>query len=126
MTADAALRKAMETGELDGLMDALHANAETASSEALEEARALRDKLRDEKHAAAAMPGPDKAVGSSTPDKAVGSSTTNKAADSSTPDKAVGSSTPDKAVGSLMPDKAVGSSKLSKWASEDVLSEVFF
>jgi hypothetical protein len=53
--ADAALRKAIEAGTLDGLMDAIHANADTASPAAVEEARALRDKLRDAKHAAAAV-----------------------------------------------------------------------
>ena len=49
--ADAALRKAMESGELETLMDAIHDSAETASPEVLDEARALRDSLREAKHA---------------------------------------------------------------------------
>ena len=51
-SADAALRTAMESGELKTLMDIIHANAETASPEVLEDARALRDSLREAKHAA--------------------------------------------------------------------------
>ena len=51
-SADAALRTAMESGELKAIMDAIHANAETASPEVLEDARALRDSLREAKHAA--------------------------------------------------------------------------
>eukprot|EP00964_Phaeocystis_antarctica_P039707 scaffold22711_cov57-Phaeocystis_antarctica.AAC.2 len=37
-------------------MDAIHANVDTASAKVVEEARALRDKLRDGKHVAAAEP----------------------------------------------------------------------
>ena len=51
--ADAALRRAMELGELQTLMDAIHDNAETASPEVLDKARALRDSLREAKHASA-------------------------------------------------------------------------
>ena len=51
-SADAALRTAMESGELKAIMDVIHANAETASPEVLEDARALRDSLREAKHAA--------------------------------------------------------------------------
>ena len=51
-SADAALHEAMESGELNAIMDAIHANAETASPEVLEDARALRDSLREAKHAA--------------------------------------------------------------------------
>ena len=58
--ADAALRKAMQAGEIEGLMDAIHANADIASPEVLDHARALRDELRDRKHAAAAAPKPYK------------------------------------------------------------------
>lgn len=50
--ADDALRNAMQANTLDNLMNTLHANAETASPEVIKEARALRDKLRDEKQAA--------------------------------------------------------------------------
>ena len=57
---DAALRKAIEAGTLEGLMDAIHANADQASPDVLEEARARRDELRDGKHAAAAVFGPEK------------------------------------------------------------------
>ena len=42
-SADAALRNAMQANTLDGLMDAIHGNAEGASPELLDEARALRD-----------------------------------------------------------------------------------
>ena len=49
IVADAALRKAMLVGELEGLMDAIHANADTASPEMIEKARALRDELKEEK-----------------------------------------------------------------------------
>ena len=51
-SADAALRTAMESGELKAIMDVIHANAETTSPEVLEDARALRDSLREAKHAA--------------------------------------------------------------------------
>ena len=51
-SADAALHEAMESGELKALMDAIHEHAETASPEVLEDARALRDSLREAKHAA--------------------------------------------------------------------------
>ena len=51
-SADAALRTAMESGELKAIMDVIHANAETASPEVLEDARALRDSLREAKHSA--------------------------------------------------------------------------
>merc|ERR1719263_248313 len=47
--ADAALRKAMELGELDALRDAIHERADTASRDVLGEARAMRDTLREEK-----------------------------------------------------------------------------
>jgi hypothetical protein len=50
-SADAALHKAMESGELEALMDAIHENAEAASPEVLEDARTLRDSLREAKHA---------------------------------------------------------------------------
>ena len=50
-SADAALHEAMESGELKALMDAIHEHAETASPEVLEDARALRDSLREAKHA---------------------------------------------------------------------------
>ena len=50
-SADAALHEAMESGELNAIMDAIHANAETASPEVLEDARTLRDSLREAKHA---------------------------------------------------------------------------
>lgn len=50
--ADEALREAMDTDDLDAIMDALHGNADTASAEVVEKARAKRDMLRDEKHAA--------------------------------------------------------------------------
>ena len=48
-SADAALRNAMQANTLDGLMDAIHGNAEGASPELLDEARALRDELRKQK-----------------------------------------------------------------------------
>ena len=51
-SADAALHEAMESGELKAIMDAIHEHAETASPEVLEDARALRDSLREAKHAA--------------------------------------------------------------------------
>ena len=51
-SADAALHEAMESGELNAIMDAIHEHAETASPEVLEDARALRDSLREAKHAA--------------------------------------------------------------------------
>ena len=47
--ADAALRKAMEVRELEGLMEAIHDNHGAASLEVLNEARTLRDELREEK-----------------------------------------------------------------------------
>ena len=74
--ADAALRKAIEAGTLEGLMDAIHANANTASPAVVEEARALRDKLRDGKHAAPAESGPEKKAppAVSGADKATGAS----------------------------------------------------
>ena len=93
--ADAALRKAIEAGTLEGLMDAIHANADQASPDVLAEARARRDELRDGKHAAAAVFGPEKKARKEAP-----------------------------AVSGA--DKATGSWKLSKWASEDFLSEAFF
>ena len=46
--ADAALREAMEARTLDGLMDAIHANADGASPALLDEARALRDDLKEQ------------------------------------------------------------------------------
>ena len=46
--ADAALREAMEARSLDGLMDAIHANADGASPALLDEARALRDDLKEQ------------------------------------------------------------------------------
>ena len=49
-SADSALRKAIEVGELEGLMDAIHENADTASPKVLDEARALRDTLREAKN----------------------------------------------------------------------------
>ena len=49
--ADAALREAIEAGTLEGLVDAIHANADDASPDVLEEARAVRDELRDGKAA---------------------------------------------------------------------------
>ena len=49
-SADTALRKAIEAGELEGLMDAIHENADTASPKVLDEARALRDTLREAKN----------------------------------------------------------------------------
>jgi len=54
--ADAALRTAIELRKLKGLMDAIHDNNGAASPEVLDEARALRDELRDEKHTAAGEP----------------------------------------------------------------------
>ena len=48
--ADSALRKAIEAGELEALMDAIHENADTASPKVLDEARALRDTLREAKN----------------------------------------------------------------------------
>ena len=74
--ADAALRKAIEAGTLEGLMDAIHANANTASPAVVEEARALRDKLRDGKHAASAVSGAEKKAppAASGADKATGAS----------------------------------------------------
>ena len=42
----------MESGELKAIMDVIHEHAETASPEVLEDARALRDSLREAKHAA--------------------------------------------------------------------------
>ena len=92
-SADAALRKAIEAGTLEGLMDAIHANADQASPDVLEEARARRDELRDGKHAAAAVFGPEK------------------------------KKAPPAVSGA---DKATRSWKLSKWASESLLSEAFF
>jgi len=50
--ADTALRKAIEASDLDVLMDAIHENKDTASREVLNAARALRDELREAKHAA--------------------------------------------------------------------------
>ena len=91
--ADAALRKAIEAGTLEGLMDAIHANADQASPDVLAEARARRDELRDGKHAAAAVFGPEK------------------------------KKAPPAVSGA---DKATRSWKLSKWASESLLSEAFF
>jgi hypothetical protein len=91
-SADAALRKAIEAGTLEGLVDAIHANADQALPDVLEEARALRDELRDGKHAAAAVFGPEEKA-------------------------------PPAVSGA---DKATGSSKLSEWASEHLLSEAFF
>ena len=49
--ADAALREAIDAGTLEGLVDAIHANADDASPDVLEEARAVRDELRDGKAA---------------------------------------------------------------------------
>ena len=49
--ADAALREAIQAGTLEGLVDAIHANADNASPDVLEEARAVRDELRDGKAA---------------------------------------------------------------------------
>ena len=49
--ADAALREAIEAGTLEGIVDAIHANADNASPDVLEEARAVRDELRDGKAA---------------------------------------------------------------------------
>ena len=92
-SADAALRKAIEAGTLEGLMDAIHANADQASPDVLAEARARRDELRDGKHAAAAVFGPEK------------------------------KKAPPAVSGA---DKATRSWKLSKWASESLLSEAFF
>ena len=42
----------MSVGTLDDLMNVIHASGGNASPEVLEEAKALRDKLRDAKHAA--------------------------------------------------------------------------
>jgi len=100
LAADAALRKAIEAGTLDGLMDAIHANADTASPAVVEEARALRDKLRDGKHASAAVFGPEKKAPSAV----------------SGADKATGSSE----------WASEANRKISEWASEDLLSEAFF
>ena len=47
--ADAALRKAMEARNLEDLLDAIHENNGHASPEVLDEARALRDELKEEK-----------------------------------------------------------------------------
>ena len=47
--ADAALREAMEARKLEGLLDAIHDNNGHASPEVLDEARALRDELKEEK-----------------------------------------------------------------------------
>ena len=49
--ADAALRKAMAVRKLEGLLEAIHQNNGAASTGVLDEARALRDELREEKHA---------------------------------------------------------------------------
>ena len=49
--ADAALREAIEAGTLEGIVDAIHANADDASPDVLEEARAVRDELREGKAA---------------------------------------------------------------------------
>ena len=49
--ADAALREAMEARKLEDLLDAIHENNGHASPEVLDEARALRDELKEEKHA---------------------------------------------------------------------------
>ena len=51
-SADAGLRKAMEDRTLDGLMDAIHRNSDAASPAVLKAAKALRDELREAKHAA--------------------------------------------------------------------------
>ena len=51
-TADAGLRKAMEDRTLDGLMDAIHRNSDAASPAVLKAAKAMRDELREAKHAA--------------------------------------------------------------------------
>ena len=67
--ADAALREAMEARTLDGLMDAIHANADGASPALLDEARALRDDLRTQKKLRALEEGrkrPDEAASSAT------------------------------------------------------------
>ena len=48
-SADAALRTAMKARSLDGLVDAIHGNADGATPAALGEARALRDDLREQK-----------------------------------------------------------------------------
>ena len=81
-------------------MDAIHANADTASPAVVEEARALRDKLRDGKHASAAVFGPEKKAPSAV----------------SGADKATGSSE----------WASEANRKISEWASEDLLSEAFF
>jgi hypothetical protein len=47
--ADAALREAMEARKLEELLGAIHDNNGHASPEVLDEARALRDELKDEK-----------------------------------------------------------------------------
>ena len=47
--ADAALRSAVAARSLEGLMEAIHGNADGATPEVLDEARALRDELKEEK-----------------------------------------------------------------------------
>ena len=49
--ADAALLKAIDAGDLNGLMNAIHENADDASMEVLGQARDKRDALRKEKRA---------------------------------------------------------------------------
>jgi len=59
----------MEARSLDGLMDAIHANADGASPALLDEARALRDDLRTQKKLRALEEGrkrPDEAASSAT------------------------------------------------------------
>ena len=50
--ADAALREAMEAGDLQAIMDAIHENIKAASPEVLADARDMRDTLRKNKQAA--------------------------------------------------------------------------
>lgn len=50
-TADAGLRKAMDDRTLDGLVDAIHRNSDAASPAVLKPAKAMRDELREAKHA---------------------------------------------------------------------------
>ena len=51
--ADDSLRAAMAVGTLESLMDVIHSRGSHATPEVLEEAKALRDQLRKEKHASA-------------------------------------------------------------------------
>ena len=56
--ADAALLKAIDAGDLNGLMTAIHENADDASMEVLGQARDKRDALRKEKRSGGGTPLP--------------------------------------------------------------------